>query len=353
MRRSPQSSRLSFFLVLAVFWVGWLAIVIPGGAWSLFRDYWFMTATMCVGSFIAGATSEGGGAVAFPVMTLLFGIDPSIARDFSLMIQSVGMTAASVLIFCFGIRVEWRAILFAGIGGTLGIIVGLSYVAPLCEPSFVKIFFTSLWLSFAVALYGINRDQKRCTSSAIQQCGPRECLLLMAIGVIGGIVSSLTGSGLDIMTFALLTLLFRVSEKIATPTSVVLMAGNAIVGFAWRGVIQNQLPTEAWNYWYVCIPVVVAGAPMGAYFIRWRTRQFVARVLYASIVVQFAAALVIVPQTPSLLIVSGTTFGLGVCLFGSMALAGGKRRHREATALESRLGLGGAMESNVLEAQQT
>jgi uncharacterized membrane protein YfcA len=41
-----------------------------------------MSVTMAFGSFIAGATSEGGGAVAFPVMTLLFNIAPSIARDF-------------------------------------------------------------------------------------------------------------------------------------------------------------------------------------------------------------------------------------------------------------------------------
>ena len=35
-------------------------------------------------------TSEGGGAVAFPVMTLALEIPPSVARDFSLMIQSCG-----------------------------------------------------------------------------------------------------------------------------------------------------------------------------------------------------------------------------------------------------------------------
>ena len=35
-------------------------------------------------------TSEGGGAVAFPVMTLALQIKPTVARDFSLMIQSCG-----------------------------------------------------------------------------------------------------------------------------------------------------------------------------------------------------------------------------------------------------------------------
>ena len=37
-----------------------------------------------------GMTSEGGGAVAFPVMTLALNITPAVARDFSLMIQSCG-----------------------------------------------------------------------------------------------------------------------------------------------------------------------------------------------------------------------------------------------------------------------
>ena len=49
-----------------------------------------MTITMIFGSAIGGATSEGGGAVAFPVMTLALKIPPSIARDFSLMVQSCG-----------------------------------------------------------------------------------------------------------------------------------------------------------------------------------------------------------------------------------------------------------------------
>ena len=48
---------------------------------------------------IAGSTSAGGGAVAFPVMTLMFEISPECARNFSLAIQSVGMTAAAFAIW--------------------------------------------------------------------------------------------------------------------------------------------------------------------------------------------------------------------------------------------------------------
>ena len=39
-----------------------------------------------------------------------------------------------------------------------------------------------------------------------------------------------TGSGVDICSFSILSLLFRISEKISTPTSIVLMAINSLVG---------------------------------------------------------------------------------------------------------------------------
>ena len=57
---------------------------------SIFPTHYLMSLTMIFGSMVAGATSEGGGAVAFPVMTLALKIPPSIARDFSLMTQSCG-----------------------------------------------------------------------------------------------------------------------------------------------------------------------------------------------------------------------------------------------------------------------
>jgi uncharacterized membrane protein YfcA len=55
-----------------------------------FPTHYPMSLTMIVGSAIGGATSEGGGAVAFPVMTLVMKLAPAIARDFSLMVQSCG-----------------------------------------------------------------------------------------------------------------------------------------------------------------------------------------------------------------------------------------------------------------------
>lgn len=323
MQHRPKLSprRVALLIALAV-WTPWLAAMVLGDRWGLYAHSGFMAITMAAGSFIAGATSEGGGAVAFPVMTLGFGIAPSVARDFSLMIQSVGMTAAALSILVTGIPVVRRCLLPGTLGGALGIVLGLEFIAPNIPPPFAKMLFTSTWLAFAVALWHINRARGRQTRDDLSEVGPRAPWLLAAVGVLGGVVTAITGSGLDILTFSLLVLLFRVSEQVATPTSVVLMGVNALIGATWKGTLGAGLAPEAWSYWWVCVPVVVVGAPLGAQFIRGRSRLFIARLLTASILIQFVAALIIVPQSPALVGFWVVVFLLGLVGFTLMARAG-------------------------------
>jgi len=297
--------------------------------WDLLADYAFMSVIMVFGSFIAGATSEGGGAVAFPVMTLVFDIHPTVARDFSLMIQSVGMSAAALTIVILRIPVEWRVILYAGLGGVLGMVLGLELAAPLLPPAHTKTFFLSLWLSFAAALYWINRNRNREVYSRITPFGPMQAALLVGVGVAGGIISGITGTGLDMLTFSVLVLLFSLNEKVATPTSVILMAGNSLVGFAWLELVGGPdaggLSDQAWAFWWVCVPVVVVGAPLGARFIRDRSRRFITGLLSISIFVQYLGGLLIIPQTPALLLFNATVFMAGALLFRRLARAGNAR----------------------------
>ncbi|BBM82138.1 sulfite exporter TauE/SafE family protein [Candidatus Uabimicrobium amorphum] len=301
-----------YHLCIIVFvWFFWAAFMWKTNQWSLFYDNWFMSATMVVGSFIAGGTSEGGGAVAFPVMTLIFGITPQIARDFSLMIQSIGMSAAALFIVVTRTPMEWRAIKYTSLGGIVGITAGFLLMPMLPSPSYIKIFFTSLWLSFAVALYLVNRQDQREVVSQISNFQSKDALNLCIVGVFGGVVSGITGSGIDIITFSLLTLHYQINEKVATPTSVVLMAVNSCFGFFLNGFVFTNISPEAWNYWLVCIPVVVVGAPLGAWFIKQKSRVFITRFLYCSISAQFIGALYIIPLSVGLVSFCGFVVLLG------------------------------------------
>lgn len=303
---------LRIFLVLALSVVGaWAVYMQTSQNWTLFEENWFMTVTMILGSFIAGASSEGGGAIAYPAMTLLFNIGPDVARNFSLAIQSFGMTFAAIWIFLSRIKIEKNYLLIAGIGGALGILFGTYYIVPLIKPSYAKMMFVSFWLSFGFALWVVNFIRKRKSIEELPVLSLYQKTELMLIGVLGGIFSSVFGNGIDICTFAFVVLKYGLSEKVATPTSVILMASNAVIGALLHTFVLGTMQAEAVNYLLVCLPVVIFGAPLGAFVINQIGRKTIAVLLITIIIVQFISALIIIQ--PSLLLIS---FSLGIFLLG-------------------------------------
>jgi len=308
---------LDLFFILSI-WILWAVAMFAGARWSLFADNWFMSVTMAFGSFVAGSTSQGGGAVAFPVMTLGFGIDPKGARDFSLMIQSVGMSSAAVAILWRRIPIERRALVLAGLGGAAGIIFGLAFVERWFESNPTKVFFVALWMAFGFALWRIEHLHRPVKRTQLGPACSHSTGFLLAAGFAGGVVSALLGSGLDILVFALLVLGFRLCETVATPTSVILMASNSLVGFGWRALgwgDQPPIAVETWGYWWVSAPIVAIGAPLGARFIAERGRHFIVNLLLVIIVLQFVTALVILPFDRALTLLAVATFGGGAGFF--------------------------------------
>jgi uncharacterized protein len=322
------------------------------------KPRFLLSITMLFGSLFAGATSEGGATISFPVLTLILGVHPLDARNFGFMIQSVGMSCAAFAIFFLNIKLEYHSLLYCTLGGALGVTTGLEFIMPLVSPAFTKMYFVSVWFAFAIALFWVCFIQKRWKvyegipyweathfppalvfdftapraqlgamwgrirtrvvgDSAIQSqqqqldapISTREArapeapttqvrfhwkaATLFVTGFVGGIFSAMGGSGLDICCFSVLTLLFSVSERVATPTSIVLMSINSIVAFVWlRGV--GGISSESWNLWLCCVPVVCIGAPLGAILMsRWH-RLVISLLVVIVSVTQLAGALYVV-----------------------------------------------------------
>uniref|UniRef100_A0A915Q7V1 Sulfite exporter TauE/SafE family protein n=1 Tax=Setaria digitata TaxID=48799 RepID=A0A915Q7V1_9BILA len=275
-----------------------------------FVEKYVMSIAMVFGALIGGMTTEGGGAVAFPVMTLALNISPTVARDFSLMIQSCGLSAASFTIFFTGILVEWHSIIFSTIGAIFGIVFGLQVIDPLMTATEKKMAFVSVFFSFAIALFILNSEKKRNTFNKIKQFTLLKAFVLIINGFIGGIFTGVAGSGIDIFSFSILTLLFRISEKVATPTSVILMAANSIVGFFWRQFMQNEIQQESWEYFAVCLPVVVIFAPIGSFIASYLHRLVLASFIYILETIALVSALIIIkPHWPLLIFSLGLIIG--------------------------------------------
>lgn len=304
-------------------------------SWVSLFENWQIMITMIFGSFIAGASSEGGGAIAFPVMTLLLDISPAVARNFSLAIQSIGMTAATLLILDRRIEIEKKSILWASLGGIPGIIFSTFYMTSLFQPATLKVFFVSLWLAFGYALYSINRDKDRLVYHSILNLRIGERWVLFGFGLVGGMITGLIGNGIDILTFCLLTLFFGVSEKVATPTSVVLMTINTIVGFLLHAFVVGDFFTDpvASSYWHSCIPIVIFGAPMGAWAINRLRRTTISIILYCIIFAQFVIAILVLSiagtLSLNLIVFSAATIIFGILVFGKLYSSGMLRNRLE------------------------
>ncbi|MFW5664571.1 MAG: sulfite exporter TauE/SafE family protein [Coleofasciculus sp.] len=281
-------------LIAIAVWTTWLILLTPSQAFTHLINHWQIAITMMFGSMIAGGTSLGGGAVAFPVFTKLLHISPHDARIFSLAIQSVGMSAATIAICFTRIRVEWRIILWGSLGGFLGIFLGAGFLAPIIPAPVLKMVFTTILTSFAVTLFTLNQGIRTCHLTLPIWTIKEQSVTVIA-GFLGGIMSGLVGNGIDIFTFSVMVLLFRLSEKVATPTSVILMAINAIAGFALQVFVFNDFTNTVQNYWLAAIPVVVVGAPLGAMFCSRLHRQTIANSLIGLIVIEMVSSILLIP----------------------------------------------------------
>ena len=316
----PQSIRR--FLVVngslaAAVWCLWL-VMTPGAVANL-ASHWQVAVTMVFGSLIAGATSEGGGAVAFPVFTKVLHIAPRDAKVFALAIQSVGMTAASLGILAMRVRVDWRAVVWASTGGAVGMLLGLHYLAPYSSPPIVRILFTTIQVVFGLTLLLINKlgDNARARRTQFDLAETKWILALT--GLVGGMAGSLTGNGIDIVTFSVLVVLFRVSEKVATPTSVLLMAVNAVVGFTYCLLTPGLFHAEVQAWWQAAIPVVVIGAPAGALVCAFLRRDWIVWMLLLLISIELVTSLWLIPMTPPVVLTAFLTIVVSSTLYFAMS----------------------------------
>ncbi len=314
---SPVRSAFRFHLVIvAIVWAGWLVL---GGeaAFDALRRQWAVAVTMVFGSLVGGGTSEGGGAVAFPVFTKLLHIASDDARIFTYAVQCVGMTAASLCILWMRVPIERRVLALGVPAGIAGVVLSVTAFAPLLSLSHIRIYFTVLLTSLALAMLVMQWRGGNARNERVPVAGALEARMIIAAGFVGGIVSGLVGVGENTVMFILLVLLFRVSEKVATPTTVILMTAVSLAAFAAHVFLMRDFHGPVVEYWLAAVPIVVVGAPIGAIVCARMSRVLIRRTLLGLIAVEFVSTLVLVPMTGPTLAISAAVLlavTIGCCL---------------------------------------
>ncbi|MFM2393634.1 MAG: hypothetical protein RLZZ546_1616, partial [Bacteroidota bacterium] len=242
-------------------------------------------------------------------------IDPNTTRNFAFAIQSFGMTAASIFILNKRIKVDKHYIFYVSIAGVFGLFFGTVYVAPFITPKVAKLFFVSLWLAFGIVLWFVNTIKNRNIQDKLPFLSTYDIFLLLIFGFIGGIISSIFGTGINIFSFCFVVIYYHLNEKVATPSSVIIMAIETLIGFTMHKYWMNDFNETSKEMWLACIPFVIFLAPLGAWFISRISRKWVASLLYIILLTQFLGAIIVLRPSGMMLVLSVVTITVGVFLF--------------------------------------
>jgi len=364
-RVGRNRSRLALAVSVGVL-VIWLGFVTLAGHWGRVSDQWASALTMVFGSFVAGSTPQGGGAVAFPVFTKVLDIDASVARTFSLCIQSIGMTAASASIIINRRVVAWRAVAISAPVAVSAFVISAIVLGDPDTPfwpsrlpgAYVKVSFTLLVAAMALVVWSGYRVQILERVQALDLSGPRVVAALVLAAIAGGMASALTGSGADVISYLAVVVVIGLSPRVGVPTTVIVMTTVSLAGLVLYGVVDGQLnvsvvddavvaiggrPVEMvdgaaqfvsvssiagggaaavgldalrfdlFGLWLAAVPVVAFGAPLGA----WATSRVTDRQL-----VRFVVVLAVVETVSTVIFLDGLISEPDPALI-SFALIGG------------------------------
>ncbi|MBI5163739.1 MAG: sulfite exporter TauE/SafE family protein [Magnetospirillum sp.] len=301
----------------------WLALLGREQAAAILAAHWPVSLTMAFGALVAGGTGEGGGAIAFPIFTKLLHVPAEQARVFSLAIQSVGMSAASLALIQRRAAVEWRMILWASLGGAAGMVLAATLLAPLVPAPLVRVGFTALQVALGIMLWRLRH--RHPDGAGRPHDGRGAVVVLLVAGLFGGVLSGLMGTGISVVVFSLMVVYFRRSETVAVPTAVILVAPNSLVGFATYAHL-GAFDDTVRAFWLAAVPVVALAAPVGAVICTRLGRRALVSILLVLIAAELLSTLWVVPLDTVTAAGAATLLVLFLLGYGAMEGLGRRRR---------------------------
>lgn len=130
----------------------WVGLFSTFDSVRFLAEHWYYAGMMVAGAFVAGFTPEGRGAVAFPVLNVFLHVDRVLARDFSMMIQSVGMTSASIFILSDTVIRDFKPLLFFVPVCILGFLLGMLLLQQI-QVYLIQAFYPTLSATFVTAYF--------------------------------------------------------------------------------------------------------------------------------------------------------------------------------------------------------
>jgi uncharacterized protein len=187
-----------------------------------------LLATVVVGivaGFLSGLFGVGGGILIVPALVLALKMDQRLAHGTSLA-AVLPISVASLLTYTAHGNVDWAVALFLTIGAVAGAVLGTRWLHALPERT-LGFAFATLLVVTAVRLY-VDTDASGRGDLTVAMA-----LVLVAVGLVSGILAGLLGVGGGIVMVPAMVVGFAIAPVVAKGTSLAVIVPTAIMG-TWR-----------------------------------------------------------------------------------------------------------------------
>lgn len=216
-----------------------------------------------------GLIGGGGSILTVPILVYLFHVDAVLATAYSLFIVGLTSLVGSVSHIKLG-NIHWKTALVFGIPSIISVFFTRSVIVPhIPSPMFsigtlvvskamgLLVLFAIIMILAAYSMIKPSKKKIETNESDIAFNFP----LILAEGLIVGIVTGLVGAGGGFLIIPALVLLAKLPMKKAVGTSLLIIASKSLIGF-----IGDMKGTEVidWKFLFIFSSIAIVGILLGS-----------------------------------------------------------------------------------------
>lgn len=214
-----------------------------------------------------GLIGGGGSILTVPILVYLFAVEPVLATAYSLFIVGLTSLIGSFSHMRIG-NIHWRTAIVFGIPAIASVFFTRLIIVPaipdplftvgtfvMSKSVFLLVLFAVLMLVASISM--IRKRKERKVEGEIKFNYP----LILAEGVVVGIITGLVGAGGGFLIIPALVLLANLPMKQAVGTSLVIIAAKSLIGFL--GDVESDVHID-WQFLMIFSAIAIVGILTGS-----------------------------------------------------------------------------------------
>ena len=216
-----------------------------------------------------GLIGGGGSILTVPILVYLFHVDAVLATAYSLFIVGLTSLVGSVSHVKLG-NVHWKTALVFGIPSIISVFLTRLYLVPaipnplihsatmtISKPMALLVLFAVIMILAAYSMIKPSKKPQGDQNEAVSFNFP----LILAEGLIVGMVTGLVGAGGGFLIIPALVLLAKLPMKQAVGTSLMIIAAKSLIGFV--GDLNGNEVID-WTFLAIFSSVAIFGILVGS-----------------------------------------------------------------------------------------